>query len=104
MTNSRSKAHTGGKLVMVADQNEKDNLLICDMLEEQGYGTVPVFEFTSARQLLSDMAPDLIVLDSSFQHSDEIITMTREQEHTRAVPIVLIRHKYRRGASRMIEN
>lgn len=87
-----------GQVVLVADQNKNDNWVICQFLEKQGFGAVPVYEFNTMQKLLDDFTPDLIVLDSMFERSEEIVEITRSDGRTARIPIIMIRNKHRNGS------
>lgn len=95
---SADSNYNAGHVVLVADQNQDDNRVLCRFLEKQGYGTVPVFEFQTLQRLLADFTPDLIVLDALFERSEEIVVLTRGLDRTARIPIIMIRNKHRPGS------
>lgn len=95
---NQNNTFNSGQVVLVADQDRNDNHVICRFLEKQGYGAVPVFEFDTLHKLLGDFVPDLIVLDSMFERSAEIVEFTRSDGRTAKIPIIMIRNKHRHGS------
>jgi DNA-binding response OmpR family regulator len=85
---------TNCKLALVADKNEHDNLILCECLENQGYGTVSVFQYSDVRKMFEKFLPDLVVIDSCFEQTGEIVKFLRSNDQKKNVPIMLIRNKY----------
>ena len=82
------------KLALVADKNRRDNLNICRMLEEEGFGTASVFDFDEALVLLQRIPVDLLVIDAFFDDAMDIVDVVRSDRRMSKIPILFIRNKH----------
>ena len=57
------------RLALVADKNRTDNITICKMLENLGFNTASVFDFTEALVVLQRISLAIVVLDSFFENA-----------------------------------
>lgn len=88
-----------GRLALVVDNNQKDNLTICMMLKDAGFATASAFDFTEALVLLQRLPLDLVVLDSRFEDARDIIQAVSSNTRIARIPILFIRNKLRGNSS-----
>ena len=93
METETKKVPGKNKLALVADKNKRDNLNICRMLENEGYGTASVFDFDEALILLQRIPLDLLVIDAFFDDAQDIIDLVASDKRMSRVPILFIRNK-----------
>ena len=83
---------SGGRLVLVADDEEDILALVTTILERAGYEVVSVRDGAEALTAVRDRRPDLAVLDISMPEVDglEVLQRIRSSAATSELPVVLL--------------
>ncbi|RME80663.1 MAG: response regulator [Planctomycetota bacterium] len=78
--------------IMVVEDNPKNMMLICDLLEYKGYQTISCYNAQEALEKLKSIKPSLILMDIQLPQIDGL-TLTakiREMPGMEKVPIVAV--------------
>jgi len=83
---------SGGRLVLVADDEEDILALVTTILERAGYEVVSVRDGAEALTAVRDRRPDLAVLDISMPEVDglEVLRRIRADADTSELPVLLL--------------
>ncbi|MBI3581476.1 MAG: sigma-54-dependent Fis family transcriptional regulator [Nitrospinae bacterium] len=79
-------------LILIVDDEENNRAVLESRLERRDYGTVCASNGTEALKILSDVSPDLVLLDLMMPGMDGFETCTRMREITKGVflPIIML--------------
>jgi CheY-like chemotaxis protein len=83
---------TGGRRILIIEDNEANQLLASAVLEREGYSVDVAGSSEQARALLADRSPDLILMDVQLPGQDGL-TFTRELKSdpaTARIPVVAL--------------
>ncbi|TML94856.1 MAG: response regulator [Actinobacteria bacterium] len=83
---------SGGRLVLVADDEEDILTLVTTVLQNAGHQVVPVRDGAEALAAVRDRKPDLAVIDISMPEVDglEVLRRLRADAETSELPVVLL--------------
>ena len=80
------------KLILVVDDDCDLNDLLCTVLEDSGYDTLPALDGMSAVALMKERRPDLVLLDYMLPDINgvEFFGKIRGEEELRETPIIMV--------------
>ena len=80
-----------GVTILVADDNVKLQELVKRSFEREGYAIVQAFTGAELRQALSQVVPDLIVLDVTLPDADgrDLLATLKKEPTTASIPVVV---------------
>ena len=83
---------SGGRLVLVADDEEDILTLVTTVLQNAGHQVVPVRDGADALAAVRDRKPDLAVIDISMPEVDglEVLRRLRADAETSELPVILL--------------
>lgn len=94
------------KKVLVVDDEESIQLLLTDLLEEQGYAVTVASDGQTGLSQAKEILPDVIVLDLMLpkMHGSAIKAALRANEVTRSIPIIFLSGMVSREDSETMDN
>jgi len=84
------------KTILVAEDEQKINTMICDYLEALGFGTRPVYDGREALREFRKEAPDLVLLDIMMPLLDGTEVLREIRKESR-VPVIMVTAKAEEG-------
>ena len=97
---------SGGKRVLVVEDNELNLRLFCDLLTAHGYVAEPVRDGRDALPKAQDFAPDLIIMDIQLPHVSglDLIVALKADLTLKAIPIMAVTAYAGRGDEQRIRD
>jgi two-component system cell cycle response regulator DivK len=85
-------AKTGGKTVLIVEDNDLNMKLFHDLLEAHGYQTLQTRDGVEALKIARDQKPDLILMDIQLPEVSglEVAKWIKEDDNLRSIPIVAV--------------
>lgn len=83
---------SGGKRVLVVEDNELNLRLFCDLLTAHGYVAEPVRDGRDVMARAADVRPDLIIMDIQLPHVSglDLIAAVKADPSLKATPIMAV--------------
>lgn len=80
------------KVVLVVEDNEPLNELICLMLGDKGYKTLNAFRGDEALKLMKENMPDIVLMDFVLPDVDgvELFKRIYKEESIRGIPVIVV--------------
>lgn len=84
------------KKILVVDDSETDNRVLCDMLKANGYETLSAMSGEEGVKLAASLRPDLVLMDvvmpgmNGFQACKVIV----KDEATSKIPVLMVSNKH----------
>ncbi len=94
-------------LVLVVDDDERNQKLAQDVLRRSGFRTIEAASGAAAVALAGDRQPDVVLLDLRLPDMDgrDVARALREEERTAHIPVVaLTALRYPDGSARLLAN
>lgn len=79
-------------LILVVEDNPMNRELLCDWLEAEGHQVVSVEDLASARRVLLEKQPDVVLLDVQLGNEDGLLLASwiRQQPEFRHLPVIAV--------------
>lgn len=83
------------KTILVVDDDRDLNDLLCALLEDSGYDTIPALDGETALGIMKERRPDLVLLDYILPDVNgvEFFKKAHKEELMREIPIIMISGK-----------
>ncbi|WP_312282028.1 response regulator, partial [Oscillibacter sp.] len=78
------------KCIMIVEDDRNLNQGLCLALKDQEFQIIPCFDLKSARELLADGAPDLILLDINLPDGSGLALLHEMKVRNDSVPVILL--------------
>jgi len=78
------------KRIMIVEDDRNLNHGLCLALKDQEFQIIPCFDLKSARELLADGAPDLILLDINLPDGSGLALLHEIKVRSESVPVILL--------------